>query len=88
MRKRGNQPKIEKVVQYFDDQKNYSALAKIHEMSITTKQRGKSPTQHHHVRFRGPEPEEDKNKNKQTNDTFNRRRQHFATVKSDKIDLT
>jgi len=37
MRKRGNQPKIEKVVQYVDDQKNYSALAKIHEMSITTK---------------------------------------------------
>jgi len=41
MRKRGNQPKIEKVVQYVDDQKNSSVLAKIHEMSITTKQRGK-----------------------------------------------
>ena len=91
MRKRGNEPKVERVVQYVDDPKNSSALAKIHEMSNKAKQRGKSPTQIHHIKhrvgFMGPEPDEDKNKNKQSKESFNRRSQHFATVKSNKINL-
>ena len=85
MRKKGNnEPKIKRIVQFVDDPKNSSALAKIHEISNKAKNRGKSPTQVNRVRFMGQEPDD---KNKQPKETFNRRRQHFATVKSNKLNL-
>jgi len=86
MKRRGkNEPKVERIVQFVDDPKNSDALARIHEMSTKAKNKGKSPTQVHRVRFMGQEPD-DKNK-EQPKETFNRRRQHFATVKSNKINL-
>jgi hypothetical protein len=67
----------ERVVQYVDDPKNSSALAKIHEMSNKAKRTGKSPTQLRRSYFekKAMDPKEDKN--------FNRRSSHFATVKQD-----
>lgn len=76
----------ERVIQYVDDPKNSSALAKIHEMSNKAKRSGKSPTQVHRNRIMNVEEDEpvDKNKN---NNNFNRRSLHFATVKQKNINL-
>lgn len=75
----------ERVIQYVDDPKNSSALAKIHEMSNKAKHGGKSPTQVHRNRLMNVEEDEpgDKNQNK----NFNRRTLHFATVKQQNLNL-
>ena len=71
-------------VQYIDDPKNSSALAMIHEMSNKAKRMGKSPAIIHKRRMKVEEPII-KETNNDTN--FKRRTMHFATVKSQNINL-
>ena len=75
----------ERIVQYVDDPKNSSALAKIHEISNKAKrQSGKSPTQiRRNLLFR--QEKLDPNDKNATN--IKRRKGHFATVKPNRIDL-
>ena len=75
--KKNEEPKVTSIiVQYVDDPKDSSALAKIHELSNKAKHGGKSPIHFHHIRFKDDET----NKN-QVNSNFSRRKAHFATVK-------
>ena len=71
----------ERVVQYVDDPKNSSALAKIHEMSDKAKRTGKSPAQIQKRRSYIKNSEQFENK--QNDNNFNRRNQHFPTVKQE-----
>ena len=64
-----------RVVQFVDDPKDSSALAKIHELSNKAKQGGKSPIHFRYIRFKEDEPKN------QVKSNFNRRKAHFATVK-------
>ena len=88
MRKYGNnKPKedestriTERVVQYVDDPKNSSALAKIHEMSDKAKRTGKSPAQ---LQNRRSLKNSEQFEKKQDDINYNRRNQHFATVKQE-----
>ena len=86
MKRHGNKKEVEddknkiseRVIQYVDDPKNSSALAKIHEMSNKAKrERGKSPTQQrHHLYFKNLPPVEpiekiDTSKNNNNNNNNN-----------------
>ena len=87
MRKYGNNKpkeddKIERVVQYVDDPKNSSALAKIHEMSDKAKRSGKSPGQMRYS-YKKNEPFD----KKPDDNNFNRRKEHFGTVKQQNYNL-
>jgi hypothetical protein len=79
----------ERVIQYIDDPKDSSALAKIHEMSNKAKHGGKSPTQAHSNRLINVEENEPKDKTDKNKDNknFNRRTLHFATVKPQNLNL-
>jgi len=74
--------KITRVVQFVDDPKNSSALAKIHEMSNKAKRKGQSPTHMRHIRIKEDEPTEKDDKS-----NFNRRKAHFATVKHKTLNI-
>ena len=68
----------QRIIQYVDDPKNSSALAKIHEMSDKAKRTGISPAQLRRSYIKNME----KNENKQIDINYNHRRsQHFPTVK-------
>ena len=70
-------PKVTKrIVQYVDDPKDSSALAKVHELSDKAKHGGKSPIHFHHIRIKDDEPIKN-----QVKSNFNRRKVHFPTVK-------
>jgi len=71
--------KITRVVQFVDDPKNSSALAKIHKMSNKAKKKGQSPTHMRHIRIKEFEPTE--KDNKETDNNFSRRKTHFDAVK-------
>ncbi len=77
--------KVTRVVQFVDDPKDSSALAKIHEMSNKAKGKRKSPTQVRHMRIKEDEPIEKDNKEGDNN--FNRRKAHFATVKHKTLNI-
>ena len=77
--------KITRVVQFIDDPKNSSALAKIHEMSNKAKGKRQSPTHFRHIRIKEDEPTEKDNKGADNN--FNRRKAHFATVKHKTLNI-
>ena len=76
----------QRIIQYVDDPKNSSALAKIHEMSNKAKHSGKSPAQFRRSHFI-PKIEEpiieknEKNETNKNNPNFQRRSVHYATVK-------
>ena len=79
----------QRIVQYVDDPKNSSALAKIHEMSNKAKRTGKSPAQFRRSYFI-PKIEEpiiekneknEKNEPNKKNPIFQRRSVHYSTVK-------
>ena len=79
----------QRIIQYVDDPKNSSALAKIHEMSNKAKRSGKSPAQFRRSHFI-PKIEEPiieknekniKNETSKNNPNFQRRSVHYATVK-------
>ena len=69
----------DRLVQFIDDPKDSSVLAKIHEMSNKAKRTGKSPTQIHHLRYLHIDDEEAP---KQEDLKTKRRTSHFATVKN------
>ena len=69
----------DRLVQFIDDPKDSSILAKIHEMSNKAKRTGKSPTQTHHIRYLHIDDEEAP---KQEDIKTKRRTSHFATVKN------
>ena len=82
----------QRIIQYVDDPKNSSALAKIHEMSNKAKRAGKSPAQFRRSHFipKIEEPIIEKNETIETNEAnetnkknpnFQRRSVHYATVK-------
>ena len=76
----------QRIVQYVDDPKNSSALAKIHEMSNKAKRTGKSPAQFRRSHFipKIEEPIIEKNEKNEPNKKdpiFQRRSVHYATVK-------
>ena len=76
----------QRIIQYVDDPKNSSALAKIHEMSNKAKHSGKSPAQFRRSHFipKIEEPIIEKNEKNETNKNipnFQRRSVHYATVK-------
>ena len=74
---KNEEPKVTSViVQYVDDPKDSSALAKVHELSNKAKHGGKSPIHVHHIHFKDDEPIKN-----QISSNFNRRKAHFATVK-------
>jgi hypothetical protein len=77
--------KITRVVQFVDDPKNSSALAKIHEMSNKAKRQGQSPKYMRHIRIKEDEPTEKDGKGADNN--FNRRKAHFATVKHKTLNI-
>ena len=77
--------KVTRVVQFIDDPKNSSALAKIHEMSNKAKGKRQSPTHFRHIRIKEDEPTEKDNKGADNN--FNRRKAHFATVKHKTLNI-
>ncbi len=77
--------KVTRVVQFVDDPKDSSALAKIHEMSNKAKKKGQSPTHVRHIRIKEDEPTEKDNKDGDKN--FNRRKAHFATVKHKTLNI-
>ena len=73
----------QRIIQYVDDPKNSSALAKIHEMSNKAKHAGKSPAQFRRSHFipKIEEPIIEKNETNKKNPNFQRRSVHYATVK-------
>ena len=76
----------QRIVQYVDDPKNSSALAKIHEMSNKAKRTGKSPAQfrrsHYIPKIEEPIIEKnEKNEPNKKDPIFQRRSVHYATVK-------
>ena len=77
--------KVTRVVQFVDDPKDSSALAKIHEMSNKAKKKGQSPTHVRHIRIKEDEPTEKDNKD--TDNNFSRRKAHFATVKHKTLNI-
>jgi len=77
--------KITRVVQFVDDPKNSSALAKIHEMSNKAKRKGQSPTHMRHIRIKEFEPTE--KDSKEADNNFSRRKAHFATVKHKTLNI-
>jgi hypothetical protein len=77
--------KITRVVQFIDDPKNSSALAKFHEMSNKAKGKRQSPTHFRHIRIKEDEPTEKDNKGADNN--FSRRKAHFATVKHKALNI-
>ena len=77
--------KVTRIVQFVDDPKDSSALAKIHEMSNKAKGKGQSPTHMRHIRIKDDEPTEKDNKG--DDNYFNRRKAHFATVKHKTLNI-
>ena len=84
-KKKTEDEKITRVVQFVDDPKNSSALAKIHEMSNKAKRQGQSPKYMRHIRIKEDEPTEKDGKGADNN--FNRRKAHFATVKHKTLNI-
>ena len=84
-KKKTEDEKITRVVQFVDDPKNSSALAKIHEMSNKAKRKGQSPKNMRHIRIKEDEPTEKDGKGADNN--FNRRKAHFATVKHKTLNI-
>jgi hypothetical protein len=84
-KKKTEDEKITRVVQFVDDPKNSSALAKIHEMSNKAKRKGQSPKYMRHIRIKEDEPTEKDGKGADNN--FNRRKAHFATVKHKTLNI-
>ena len=70
----------QRIIQYVDDPKNSSALAKIHEMSDKAKRTGLSPAQLRRSYIKNME----KNENKKVDINKHRRSQQFLTVKEQK----
>lgn len=83
---RDNTKISERVIQYMDDPKNSSALAKIHEMSNKAKHAGKSPAQYRRFNIMNVEEDDRINKN-QSKVNYVRRSGHYATVKNQNINL-
>ena len=83
---RDNTKISERVIQYMDDPKNSSALAKIHEMSNKAKHAGKSPAQSRRFNIMNEEEDDRINKN-QSKVNYVRRSGHYATVKNQNINL-
>jgi hypothetical protein len=83
---RDNTKISERVIQYMDDPKNSSALAKIHEMSNKAKHAGKSPAQSRRFNIMNVEEDDRINKN-QSKVNYVRRSGHYATVKNQNINL-
>ena len=77
--------KITRIVQFVDDPKDSSALAKIHELSNKAKGKRQSPIHMRHIRIKEDEPTEKDNKGADNN--FNRRKAHFATVKHKTLNI-